>query len=756
MLAATLLPGHAFAQSAGQSAQANGDIIVTARRREEAVQSVPIAITAISEETLQDFRIQDASSLQALEPSFSVSASSGRPNSPVYSLRGIRPTESIYGQDPTVAIYLADVVQSPAQGSNLGFYDLQNIQVLKGPQGTLFGRNTIGGAILLTPRKPGDEFGGNVMVGAGTYGLFETEAGIDIPVADTFKVRIAGRTIDGGHYQTYVNSGDLTGRKIGGEKTRSLRTTIVGEFTPDITNTMIIAYDNRKTRGRGSTLQAVNPDHPQATQNPALFSQLFPALERAQNRPVTDIESDLKQYDNVEAWSVTNTTEARVSDGLTIKLIGNYREVDTDTLFDLDATSVAGILTTEQSASLNHHSVELQFQGSLMDDRLDWLLGGFYYHEDGTEDSPGDFYGRRLVQSGEVNNSSYSIFGQGSFKITPELTATAGVRMNWDKKELTLRQTLGDSLCLLTVDNGLGNGGTVRLPISNCSVALKDSFSQPTGTVSLDYKINPDVLVYVTSRLGYRSGGFNIRASQPVQYQPFQPETALDFEGGLKSDWWIGDVKMRTNASVFYQLYDDIQRTVAIPTPIGSPASVVTNAAAARVFGIELQQTIRPTDFFTLQVNYVYNKPTYKNWIDPATNTDLSDTPFFFTPRHSGNAMARFDIPLEDGLGELYLSGNAAYVDDQWINALQTSAIIAEHPVSVRPLLKQEAYWLVDLSAGWRNIGDTGVDLNIYVKNLFDQEYKVGGVQLYTGATGFISAAYGPPRTAGAQLRYSF
>lgn len=193
------------------------DIVVTARRREENVQTVPIAITVIGAETLDNLRVLDVSNLAALEPSFSVSAASGRPNAPVYSLRGIRPTEAIYGQDPTVAIYLSEVVQSPAQGSNLGFYDLENIQILKGPQGTLFGRNTVGGAILLTPRKPGRDFAVNGMIGTGNFGLFETELGIDISLAETFRVRLAGRTIDGGDYQTYVNSGALNGKRLGGQ-----------------------------------------------------------------------------------------------------------------------------------------------------------------------------------------------------------------------------------------------------------------------------------------------------------------------------------------------------------------------------------------------------------------------------------------------------------------------------------------------------------------------------------------------------------
>lgn len=756
LLAATGLSGPVFAQDmpstdAQMSRSDGGDvIIVTARRRDENLQSVPVSITAVSAETLEDFRIQNLDNLQTMDPSFSVSASSGRPNSPVYSLRGIRPTEAIYGQDPTVAIYLADVVLSPAQGSNLGFYDLENVQILKGPQGTLFGRNTIGGAVLLTPRKPGDEFAVNGMVGAGSYGLFETELGVDIPLADTFHLRMAGRTIDGGNYQTNVAPGPNFGMKLGGQESRSVRATVVGELSPTVTNTIIAMYDRKFTPGRGTTLQAVNPAHPLVT----LYPGIVDALIRTQGRPITDIESDLVQKDNVEAWGIINTFEAEISDDVTVKLIGAYREVDTNLVFDLDATSIPEVLTSEQSASLNHASIEAQILGTSFDGRLDWVTGVYYYIEKGSENSPGAFFGRRIQQNGSVDNESYSAFAQGSFQVTPDLTITAGGRINRDKKNLTISQTLNNALCLLQVDNG--SGGLTRLPLSACEVNLSESFSQPTGTLSADYQITPRTLIYLAGRLGYRSGGFNLRASQPVQYEPFQQETVKDVEFGVKSDWNMGKIEMRTNVAVFYQKYDDIQRTVAVANSAGAPASAVINAAAANVFGIELQQTIRPIDNLALRLNYAFNKPKYESWIDPATGDDLSGTPFYFTPKHSGSIMVTYDQPLAGGMGDLRFGFNAAYTDDIWISALQTSASIAQHPEAVRPLLRQESYWLLDANVGWQNIMDSNLDLSLYVKNLTDTEYKIGGLQLYTGASGFIGAAYGEPRTFGAQLRFEF
>lgn len=766
--AALVLPVQAYAQdqdvapsASSHSSVGIGDIVVTARRRAESQQSVPIAITAISEQSLSNLQVNDAGDLTALEPSLSVSASSGYANRPVYSIRGIRPAEAIYGQDPTVAIYMADVVQSPSQGSNLGFYDLENVQILKGPQGTLFGRNTVGGAILLTPRKPGRDFGGYFQVNAGNFGRVELEAAIDIPLAERFQVRVAGHTVDTKGYQTNVAPGPLYGTKLGGETTRSFRVTAVGQLTDTIENTTIVAYDERNTNGRGTVLQAVNLGNSRIARVPGIVQ----ALQRAQDRDINDIESDVRSFDNVSAWSVTNTTAAQLNDELTLKSILSYREVKAAVTGDLDATAFDITNLNGQYSNLQHHSAELQLQGDSFEGRLKWVAGAYYYHEEGMEFSPGTFFGERdsagttiglpglIEQGAAVKNDSYSLFAQASYELTDGLTLTAGGRMNWDKRRMTLL-TKVSGICGLMITDPANPNGTIRPPADQCAVPLSKNFTQPTGTASLDYKIAPGVLVYATSRLGYRSGGFNLRADIPAEYVPFKPEKVVDAEIGTKADWRMGDVRMRTNVAVYNQWYDNIQRTVAVENFGGAPGSSVINAAKAKVFGIELQQTIQPADGLSLSVGYSYIKPKYDDWQD--AGVDVSDTPFFFTPTHSGNATLNYERPLAGDGGTLHFTGNAAYAGKQWINALHTSAVIAQHPADVIPLLQQEAYWLVNLSAGWRNIQGSGVDVLGWIKNVTNEEYKTGGVQLYTGALGFISASYGEPRTYGLQVRYSF
>lgn len=727
------------------------EVVVTARRKEESAQSVPVAVTALSAGKLEQFNINNFDDLQHFDPSLNVSASSGRPNQPIYSLRGIRPTEAVFGQDPTVAIYMADVVLSPAKATNQGMYDLQSVQILKGPQGTLFGRNTTGGAILLTPKKPGEEFGGNVMVGAGSFGLMETEFGIDLPVTDTFAMRLAGRVTDKDGYQKNVAPGQYYGDRRGGGETYSTRLTAVWDITDTVVNETVLTWDKVDLNGRTATLQGYNPASALRFYNGAALPSFADAFERAQSRDVHKIESDMRERSEAEVAGILNTTTIQLNDTLSLKSIAAYRDMDAYEVVDMDATGIAGVLSSMQTTEMEHASFELQLLGTAFDGKLDWVTGLYWYYEDGTEHSPGDvLYAIQptrnpFTQVSSISNHSYSIFGQGTYHFSDQWSLTAGARWTYDDKEMVV--TAGDpTTCALSDGTGL-------LPLDQCSVSMSESFSQPTGTVSLEYQPNEFTMFYASSRLGYRAGGFNARAATPEEYQPFDQETLIDLELGAKIDWGIGDWSMRTNAALYQQWYDDIQRTVVVTGPTGAPGSAIQNAAEATVTGLELEQTISPTENLSIMLQYAYTDPEYKSWED--NGVDVSDTPFFFTPEHAFTATISYRYPLQGDAGTLTLGASATWQDDIWLNALQTSAIIDSVPSSVHPALKQDDYWLVGLTLGWENVMGSNVDLTAYAKNLTDEEYAVGGVMLYH-SLGLSTKVFGEPRNFGLQLRYQF
>jgi iron complex outermembrane receptor protein len=791
ILSLTLAPSVGTAQNQGASVSREGleEVVVTARRREESAQSVPIAITALGGAELEARHIENLEGIQTAVPEFSISQSSGRPNSPVYGLRGIRPTEAIYGQDPTVAVYFADMVISPAEGTNLGLYDLASVQVLKGPQGTLFGRNTTGGALLMTPRRPGRTFGGNVMVSYGNFGRTETQLGLDMPFADKLSMRLAVRSINSDGYQTNVESGPLNGTKLGGESTRDVRLSMVWDITDNLENYTVGSYDRKTTNGRGTVLLAINPastlrcyDGPANVNNCSAFAvgeplpSYFDALKRAQSRDVNDVESDMPQFDRIEVWGVVNTTTAKLADTLTLKGIGGYRQFKSASAYDIDASEIPGILTSEGDEELKHASYELQLLGMALDNRLNWVTGLYWYYEDGFQNSPGRVLQgvqasnrNPFMQRASIHNNTYSAFAQGSFNLTSDLSLTAGARWTKDDKQMVIT-TQTPAACALKDPHGSG----ATLPLSQCAVPLSKSFSQPTGTLSLDYKLHDDVLLYAASRYGYRAGGFNLRGTDPVSYKPFDPETVVDLELGTKADWLAGDWRMRSNVAVYHQWYNNIQRTVGVTSPAGVPGSAVQNAAKATVFGIELEQTIAPTRNLSLQLNYAFTNPKYKSWTeigsDPIPGTspaayptvDLSATPFPFTPKHSASATLQYSVPLGRASEELLFSASASYRSNVWINSLQTIAAIRRTPDSILPFLQQSAYTLVDLNASWNGVMRSALDIAVYVKNVTDKEYAVGGIQLYESSYqaisrfGLVTKAFGEPRTFGAEVRYRF
>lgn len=751
-----LLVGNAYGQSdTPQKVSRIEEVVVTARRKEESSQNVPLAITALDASALENFRIQNLDDLQRFDPSFTVSSASGRPNAPVYSLRGIRPTETIYGQDPTVAVYMADVVLSPAKGSNLGMYDLQSVQVLKGPQGTLFGRNTTGGAILLTPTKPGDTLAGNVMMGMGNFGLYESEFGLDIPLTEELAIRVAGKAENSEGYQTNVAPGPFYGDKRGGGKSRSGRVTAVWTPTDTIENTTILTYDDINLNGRSHTLQAVRPDSAMRFYNggaPFNLPSIFDALERAQNRSVHKIESDMNETSEVSAQGIINTTTVELGNEMVLKSILGYRDMEGYEVVDLDATAIEGVLTSVQTTELEHASYELQLQGDSLDNDLSWVTGLYWYYEKGFQNNPGDVLAgisadNPALSRADMENTSYSLFGQGTYSLSDSLSVTAGLRWNYDNKQHRVASGT-PSACGLTDPQGN------TLPRSRCYVNLETSFEKPTGSVSLEYRPNDQIMMYAASRLGYRAGGFNSRATQTIAYEPFDPEEVVDFELGAKSDWFVGDWSMRTNIALYQQWYDDIQRTVNTLNQFGVPSSVVENAASATIFGAELEQIISPTENLTLKFQYAYTDPEYKDWSDPATGNDLSSTPFFFTPENAFTFSFDYTYPLADG-GLIRLGGNASYQDDVWIAALQTSATIDTTPAAVQPSLRQDEYWLFGVNLGWEQVMGSNLDLSAYVKNLTDEEYTVGGLQLYH-SLGLSTKVFGQPRTYGLQARYRF
>ena len=465
------------------------EVLVTARRREESLQDVPIAITAMSADFLRQQNITELNDLAIHVPAMGISQGGPSTNVPVVVLRGQRPSEVTMTVDPAVPLYFAEVVLTPTQGTNLAMYDLANVQVLKGPQGTLFGRNSTGGALLLTPQTPGDELGGYAEAKLGDYNLYHFEGAVDLPASDSLKFRLAGRSLDRDGYQSNVADNALGGDdKFWDENSYGMRLT--ASFTPNerFQNLTTIAYDENEMLARVPTPLAFNSnsglgqlmDIAHNGRLNGLFGtpvgkNIDAALERQRNRDWNDIETDLRATEDIENWFAANTTEFELSDDLRIKNVFGYRDLDYVYSTDADGTAlpVFGSRTSLTApvtfdtpmahTEAEQYSDELQLLGSAFDDRLEWILGAYWMRMEGSQSYKNQNLGANPAwpdgpspisqlnvpwfvaqnglygdsPSGDVENEAWALFGEGTYTLSEQWSLTLGARQSWDDRSMT-------------------------------------------------------------------------------------------------------------------------------------------------------------------------------------------------------------------------------------------------------------------------------------------------------------------------------
>ncbi|QGZ96136.1 TonB-dependent receptor [Terricaulis silvestris] len=722
MLCATTLFAGLDTVALAQSAAEEEDIVVTARRREEALQSVPITVTAFTGEQLREQSISTTEELQFHTPALQVVGTTYGPSVPSFTIRSQRQLEPIITQDPSVSIYFADVAQARPHGVNASLWDLDSVQVLKGPQGTLFGRNTTGGAILITPARPDLEaFGGYSALRVGDYDMLGGTFVFNVPLSDEFAVRVGANADTHEGYSTNV----LTGEKLDNQNAYSWRLSAL--WRPTTTFETLFIY---------SAFEDINNGVAQRLTATRLASQADD-LARAQALDFHEFESNLDpRFAKAQSSNLGNITTIDLSSTLTFKNIVGYRSVSAHTSEDTDGSSEA-IFESFYELDADQFSEEAQLLGRALDNRLDWIVGAYYFQEDGNDMQDSLLFGLRHSEA-SATNTSYSVYAQGTYD-TPwleGLSLTAGLRQTWDEREITARNRTNGVCRILTANIG-------GVPISPCEKTVSTEFDQLTWTLTADYQVNEDTLLYGTVRTGYRSGGFNLRAGIPREFEPFRPETVTDYEIGLKADWSLAGAPVRTNLSIYYDQYEDVQRTNSFIDPdIGAFTTIVFNAQQATIQGFEADATIEPIEGLELRAYYSYSDASYDEWRLP-NGVDLSANQFSFAPEHSGGGSIRYEWPLGGDMGQI-----AAQIDYFTQSEIQFTDV--NEPTGVGA-----AYELWNLRADWNDLGGQPVDLSLFVKNALDEEYHPAGNTTYV-SVGFSSGFLGAPRTIGAELRYRF
>ena len=793
------------AASAGSGLE---EIVVTARRREERVQSVPIAITAFSQADLEKKQIHEIHDLAQNVPSLSFAASQSDSNG-LYSgqlrLRGLPGTE-IYFDD--VPIGNADLQPGTGitHGLSEGFlFDVDDVEVIKGPQGTLFGKNSVGGLISIKPKKPTDDYEGYLKVTFGDYNDKQVEGAVNIPVIqDKLLVRIAGDMQQRDGYTHDVSNGkDLDNKNF-----YAWRVSVTLRPTDDIENDFV--YDGywQDTNGSGESVKYYNPKLelapasvlglPGALGNLPITLGVGPNLNGLLN-PATQVSTVLAAikaggfalYPNSGAafaqqqalgprqylgssiqgigkdyfYGLTDTFTWNLTDDLLIKNIAAariFKQLATADFAPLGFPLLnIGVPGNQQQWGDNsvQYTEELQFQGKAINDKLTWVAGGYLEFDHplgdtllGSADLGNTLFGTVGYYHFNIQTRSQALFAHGTYDLSDYvegLSVTGGYRYTWDYSSTGSRSTNGVDGITRGADGVPTNCGGIFGFDNNCYQSVNAHFSSFGWNASVEYQLDPNTLLYVRSGNAYRPGAFNLNV--PLQFSKVQPEHDTDVEIGVKADWDLWGMHARTNADIFHTDYKAIQvsQTVPIKQPgsnIVKENSINENAASATLEGGELEATFLPLGkSVEISPHASYLHANYGQYPTAFGAISLgTNTPFNFTPKWQYGITGTYHLPLDEAIGDVALSATYSWYGHQY----NTQLLGEIYPI-------QPSYENINLSIDWTNVYSYPVDLGFFMTNVTDNVHVVGATALYTNL-GFTSVSYNPPRMFGFSAKYRF
>ncbi len=755
-------------------ATTTGDIIVTARRREESLQRVPVAVTALGGDDIQKLQVINVQDLTRAAPSVTIGASTRGGGVPFLSIRGISSADVNAGIDPSIGIYFNEVIQNRPNGVLSSLYDIGSVQVLRGPQGTLFGRNTVGGAILVNSRAPTDRLEGYGRGTIGNYDYRSVEGALNLPLAPWAKLRVAGR-LD--RRDGYVRS-VTTGQDLNDLHNAGGRATLLLEPASNLSSTTIVSFYDQNANGTGVTTPGL---YPVGSVSGGLVVNANSNVADAANRRLIAAAGALRrtnfyrnaaneiQEDRVHTFDVNNNTRFDLSDEIAIKNIFGYRETRFNAIFDQDG-SAARQLTVGTIHDFRQYSEELQLIGSF--GKLDFLAGLYYFKEAGTEFSTA-FTSIPFAQintpaafsrtGGFVRNTSYSGFVNATYALTDRLKASAGVRYTKDRRHVDLRSVnISNPLTnpvancnlgtVVSITPGAGPNGAdvvVTTPANPCSLKRTETFSEPTYSVDLSWQASDAVLLYAAHRRGYHSGALNVRATYALPTDLARPEFLDDIEVGVKSRFNAGGVPMRLNVAGYYGWYKDIQRSVTFPAIVLNGVvrlpSGITNAAKAHIYGLEVEYNATPFRGFDINAFFAYNETGYDKYIDAALTPalDRSGDLFSYAPKYTAGATARYTFDIGSG-------GSTGAVQLNYFHTSKFNTTLGFQPVyTILP-----SYDLFNGRVEWNKVGGSGVDLAVFANNLFKKKYYTGGAGI--ASVGVAGQVPGAPRMYGLEATIRF
>jgi iron complex outermembrane receptor protein len=775
------------------------EVVVTARQREERAQTVPIPITALSAEQLVTRNLMEVRDLEKLSPNTSIDYSAVNGNAIQVFIRGIGQTNWAATQDPKIGMYVDGVYFSRPQGALVDFNDVERVEVLRGPQGTLFGRNTTAGLIHIINNRPStDGFESDITLGAGNDGQSNYGLVVNAPLSENWAARLAlsGQQADG----VMINS--FTGKDRGNEDSTNARFAL--RYQGDKLDAQL-SYTNFEADERGPlgscTWHATDDPFVALGRGGVLsLATIFGTFNSVRENCIgttRDVSIDTTNDENIRA-DVDNVVLNLSYDfgSLTLDSITSKRDIEHFSgtwgwvMGNGPGSNMLEILNNYGDTEAMSQEIRL----SGVSDSVEWVVGAYWFEEETDEsldvplfrdvmapdpavwplfyapDGAGgtlgaaalgaQLYGSRS-QTYDVTNENQAFFAEVTFSLNEKWDLTVGARRTNDDRDFTRIQTLFNGqpdpfyfcpgMPVVELAPGVVAAGSDR-----CRQTV--SYSKTTPRVIASYQASDDVMFYGSYSLGYSSGGFN----QDTRMRPYLPETADNYEFGMKSD--LLDGRMRFNATVFHNEYKNQQLTVGRLVD-GQPTADLINAQQATLSGVEIETMARLSDSLTFTATMGYIRGDYDEFtvMDNVTvvsgdgslssqevERDLSDTEFGSGPSYSFDLGLMHNMSLGDS-GELMTSIGATFKD------------ATDYTLNNTPSSEQPSYWVVDGRMTWFMANDK-TSVSLWVNNLFDKDYvttmldQAGDIQIggIDQGLGMAASYWGEPRRYGLELKHRF
>lgn len=739
LLASIALPGFALAApamaqdeaSAAATDDADGgeEIVVTARRTEEKLETVPAAVSAFSEKALERIQANDTTGLQGAVPNLNIVQGRGSSNATNIYIRGIGQPDALQTFDPAVGVYVDDVYYSRIRGTQLDLLDLERVEVLRGPQGTLYGKNTIGGALKVVTRKPGQEFRGSAQLAYGSYNQLEGKLSASGPISSTLA---AGFAVMHARRDGYVEDAVLD-RDYNDKNTISARGALA--FTPSENFRWDVSIDYTRDDAHLTVGQPLNSLTYLVGGGTALVlpSNPDPDNYNFKGRTTPSLPNSTK----LRHWGVSSTMALDVTDDLVLKSITAYRKLRTIDYVDIDATQLEmGDVLVDVDQNQFSHELQLAYTG----ERLQGVAGLYYLREGITshqeayaDDLVGPLLGNptftRTIDD-DLVTKSYAAYANATLEVVDNIRLSAGIRYTHESKDYFRTTSTFSSSPLLT-------------SLVPFQFVAKDDWNDWSPMASLDYRFNDDTMAYVRFAKGFKSGGFNGRANSVAERTEYQPEKVNSYEAGFKTR--IAN-QLRLGISVFNNDYKDFQARVAGTgvdpvTNLPSPVLSVINAGKLRIRGAELEASWTPVSKLLLDTQIGYLDAEYKVFAD--TRFPGGSRAFqrpAFAPKWTMRFGAQYEFDL-GGSGSLTVGGQTRYKSR---TALAVDNTIIGTTTEIAGLF-QPGYWMHDARIVWES-PDKDYSIGVYGQNLSDKAYKTDG-QEFSSIGSIRTVYYGAPRT---------